>query len=131
MVDRGKHSLECLVLLLSLKCKYPRHVVILRGNHEIPSVNRTYGFLAELRQRYARCGSWQAVYDSVNRLFALLPLAALVDSKILCLHGGLSPELTSLSPIEAIRRPLNEPTGLAECLLWSDPDDRAGNEESM
>uniref|UniRef100_A0AC34FWY5 Serine/threonine specific protein phosphatases domain-containing protein n=1 Tax=Panagrolaimus sp. ES5 TaxID=591445 RepID=A0AC34FWY5_9BILA len=85
-------------------------------------LNKTYGFYAELRQRYARTGEWQLVYDRINRLFSYLPLSALINSKILCLHGGLSPELTSLSQIEAIRRPLYEPSGLAECLLWSDPE---------
>uniref|UniRef100_A0A914XXZ8 Serine/threonine-protein phosphatase n=1 Tax=Panagrolaimus superbus TaxID=310955 RepID=A0A914XXZ8_9BILA len=122
IVDRGKHSLECLVLLLCLKAKFPKHILIIRGNHEIPSVNKTYGFYGELRQRYARTGEWQLIYDRINRLFSYLPLSALINSKILCLHGGLSPELTSLSQIEAIRRPLYEPSGLAECLLWSDPD---------
>uniref|UniRef100_A0A914QHH6 Serine/threonine-protein phosphatase n=1 Tax=Panagrolaimus davidi TaxID=227884 RepID=A0A914QHH6_9BILA len=122
IVDRGKHSLECLVLLLCLKAKFPRRILILRGNHEIASVNKTYGFYAEIRQRYARNGQWQIVYDRINRLFSYLPLSALINSKILCLHGGLSPDLISLSQIDEICRPISEPTGLAECLLWSDPE---------
>uniref|UniRef100_A0A7E4WDE4 Serine/threonine-protein phosphatase n=1 Tax=Panagrellus redivivus TaxID=6233 RepID=A0A7E4WDE4_PANRE len=126
-VDRGKHSLECMMLLFSLKVAYPKRIFLLRGNHEIASVNRTYGFLGELKQRFARSGQWQHLFDHCNRVFAVLPLAATIDNRILCLHGGLAPELKSLAQIENIKRPLMEPSGLAECLLWSDPEDSVHN----
>lgn len=39
-VDRGKQSLETILLLLCYKIKYPENFFILRGNHECASVNR-------------------------------------------------------------------------------------------
>ncbi|KAJ3042747.1 Serine/threonine-protein phosphatase PP1-alpha catalytic subunit, partial [Rhizoclosmatium hyalinum] len=46
-VDRGKHSLETICLLLAYKIKYPENFFILRGNHECASINRIYGFYDE------------------------------------------------------------------------------------
>lgn len=50
-------------------------------------------------------------------------MAALIDDKIFCMHGGLSPELTNMDQIRKIVRPTDVPdTGLLCDLLWSDPD---------
>ena len=52
-----------------------------------------------------------------------LPVAAIVDEKIFCCHGGLSPDLQSMEQIRRIMRPTDVPdTGLLCDLLWSDPD---------
>eukprot|EP00128_Syssomonas_multiformis_P013352 Colp12_sorted_trinity150504_noHs@21800 len=48
-VDRGKHSLETICLLLAYKIKYPENFFILRGNHECASINRLYGFYDECK----------------------------------------------------------------------------------
>lgn len=49
-------------------------------------------------------------------------MAALIDEKILCMHGGLSPELKNLSQIKNLPRPTDVPeSGLLCDLLWSDP----------
>ena len=117
-VDRGKQSLETVCLLLAYKIKYPTKVTLLRGNHESAVTNRIYGFYDECKRRY-NVRIWRSFTD----LFNYLPVAALIDDKILCMHGGLSPELKNLQNIENITRPTEIPdSGLLCDLLWSDPD---------
>ncbi len=117
-VDRGKQSLETICLLLCYKIKFPNKVTLLRGNHESSVTNRIYGFYDECKRRY-NVRIWRSFTD----LFNFLPVAALIDEKILCMHGGLSPELKNLQNIENISRPTDIPdSGLLCDLLWSDPD---------
>lgn len=117
-VDRGKQSLETICLLLAYKIKYPENFFILRGNHECASINRIYGFYDECKRRFG-IKLWKTFTDCFN----CLPCAAVIDEKILCMHGGLSPELTSLDQVKRIVRPTDVPdTGLLCDLLWSDPD---------
>jgi len=117
-VDRGKHSLETICLLMAYKIKFPENFFLLRGNHESASINRIYGFYDECKRRYS-IKLWKTFTDCFN----CLPVAAVIDEKILCMHGGLSPELSSLDQIRRIIRPTDVPdTGLLCDLLWSDPD---------
>ncbi|RCN29393.1 Ser/Thr phosphatase family protein [Ancylostoma caninum] len=121
-VDRGRHSLEVIMLLLALRIQFPRKVYLLRGNHELSNINRVYGFNAEIRQRYRNLAESKALYDHFNEVFAQMPLAALVSGRILCMHGGLSPNLNSLDDIRKLQRPLRVVRGLAQDLLWADPE---------
>ncbi|XP_039127425.1 serine/threonine-protein phosphatase PP1-like [Dioscorea cayenensis subsp. rotundata] len=117
-VDRGKQSLETICLLLAYKLKYPDKLFLLRGNHEDPKINRVYGFYDECKRRF-NVRLWKIFTDCFN----CLPVAALIDDKILCMHGGLSPDLNSLEQIKDIERPTEIPeSGLLCDLLWSDPD---------
>ncbi|KAH0937410.1 hypothetical protein HID58_004871 [Brassica napus] len=116
-VDRGKQSLETICLLLAYKIKYPENFFLLRGNHECASINRIYGFYDECKRRFS-VRLWKVFTDSFN----CLPVAAVIDDKILCMHGGLSPDLTSVEQIKNIKRPTDVPdSGLLCDLLWSDP----------
>ena len=120
-VDRGKQSLETVCLLLCYKIKYPEKVTLLRGNHESSVTNRIYGFYDECKRRYNI-----RLWKSFTELFNYLPVAALIDDKILCMHGGLSPDLKSIENIKDISRPTEIPdNGLLCDLLWSDPDKEA------
>ncbi|ORZ03783.1 Metallo-dependent phosphatase-like protein [Syncephalastrum racemosum] len=120
-VDRGKHSLETICLLLAYKIRYPENFFILRGNHECASINRIYGFYDECKRRYT-IKLWKTFTDCFN----CLPIAALIDQKIFCMHGGLSPELQNLDQIRQIVRPTDVPeAGLLCDLLWSDPEPSA------
>ena len=117
-VDRGKNSIECIALLLAFKVKYPKNIFLLRGNHESEMINRTYGFYDECKRRY-NLRLWKIFSDCFN----WLPISAIVNQKILCMHGGLSPDLQSLNNIKQIVRPTEVPDkGLLCDLLWSDPE---------
>lgn len=117
-VDRGKQSIESICLLFAYKIKYPEKFFLLRGNHECASINRIYGFYDECKKRY-NVRLWKTFTDAFN----CLPVAALIDDKILCMHGGLSPSLDNFDNIRNITRPADVPDqGLLCDLLWSDPD---------
>lgn len=126
-VDRGKNSIEVLALLFALKMKYPNHVYMIRGNHECPEVNANYGFLQECMERYSPEEA-PLVYSACNKAMMSLPLAAVINEKIFCVHGGLSPNLHNIKQIEKIKRQVTIPNeGLLCDLLWSDP--RSSNKE--
>ena len=78
--------------MLVLKCLRPQSLVLLRGNHETSSLTRTYGFYDEVVKKYGNHNVWTRIIE----VFTYLPLAAVIDDSILCLHGGLSPELPLL-----------------------------------
>jgi serine/threonine-protein phosphatase PP1 catalytic subunit len=100
--------METISLLLAYKIKYPENFFLLRGNHESASINRIYGFYDECKRRYS-IKLWKTFTDCFN----CLPVAALVDDRILCMHGGLSPDLTTLDQIKSIVRPTDVPdTGI-------------------
>ncbi|KAK5963708.1 salt homeostasis regulator PWA37_004034 [Arxiozyma heterogenica] len=118
-VDRGKQSLETILLLLCYKIKYPENFFLLRGNHECANVTRVYGFYDECKRRCS-IKIWKIFIDTFNTL----PLAAIVAGKIFCVHGGLSPVLNSMDEIRHVSRPTDVPDfGLINDLLWSDPTD--------
>ena len=75
-------------------------MTLLRGNHESSVTNRIYGFYDECKRRY-NIRLWKSFTD----LFNYLPVAALIDDKILCMHGGLSPDLKNIQSIQDISRP--------------------------
>ena len=118
-VDRGKKSLECILLLLCLKIKYPSRIYLLRGNHESADINRTYGFYDECKRKVS-----VKIYKKFCNLFNILPFTALVGEKILCMHGGLACDLEDIEQLKHLNRPTEIPSsGLICDLVWSDPDD--------
>ena len=125
-VDRGKQSLETILLLLCYKLKFPENFFLLRGNHECANVTRVYGFYDECKRR-CNVKVWKAFVDTFNTL----PIASIVAGKIFCVHGGLSPSLSHMDDIRQIARPTDVPDyGLLNDLLWSDPADMENDWES-
>ena len=117
-VDRGAQSIETVCLLLCYKIMYPNDFFMLRGNHECSYINRLYGFYDDCIDQY-NLSIWKKFCD----VFNCLPIAAIIDEKIFCIHGGISPSLNSLDDIRALQRPMEVPEeGLLCDLLWSDPD---------
>ena len=126
-VDRGAQGIECICLLATYKIKFPENFFMLRGNHECPSINRIYGFYDECKRRYS-VKLWRLMNDMMN----CLPIAAIVDERMFCVHGGLSPDLVAFDQVLDIERPAQVPDqGLLCDFLWADPDpDIRGWEEN-
>lgn len=123
-VDRGYKSLETILLLLCYKIKYPENFFMLRGNHESANITKIYGFYDECKRRLPSIpGNSSKLWKSFIDVFNTLPIAATINDKIFCIHGGLSPDLLDLKQIDNIKRPTDIPDkGLLADLLWSDPD---------
>ncbi|KAK4441724.1 Serine/threonine-protein phosphatase BSL1 [Sesamum alatum] len=121
-VDRGQHSLETITLLLALKIEYPENVHLIRGNHEAADINALFGFRIECIERMGESdGIW--AWTRFNQLFNYLPLAALIEKKIICMHGGIGRSINSVEQIEKLERPITMDAGsiVLMDLLWSDP----------
>lgn len=122
-VDRGHYSVETVTLLVALKVRFKDRITVLRGNHESRQITQVYGFYDECLRKYGNANVWKYFTD----LFDYLPLTALVEGSIFCLHGGLSPSIDTLDHIRALDRIQEVPHEGPMCdLLWSDPDDRGG-----
>lgn len=118
-VDRGHHSVETIQLLFLLKIKYPSHVTLLRGNHETRQISFTYGFYEEINVKYGNSNAWNYCVD----VFDHLPISAIIEDRIFCIHGGLSPEIKCIDQIRLIDRKMEIPhEGPFSDLMWSDPD---------
>lgn len=118
-VDRGENSIEVVMLLFCLKIKYPNNIYFIRGNHECETVNRIYGFYDECKTRYNL-----DIWKKINVCLMHLPLAATINQRIFCVHGGLSPELTFIQQIDKLDRGVPIPeSGILCDITWSDPDE--------
>ncbi|KCV68080.1 serine/threonine-protein phosphatase 2A catalytic subunit B [Fonticula alba] len=118
-VDRGHHSVETITLLMCLKLRYPDRITLIRGNHESRSITQMYGFYTECLAKYGTAQVWTYFTD----MFDFLSIAALIDDRIFCVHGGIGPTVQTVDAIRAIDRFKDIPTdGPLADIMWSDPD---------
>lgn len=106
-VDRGMSCLEVVAYLLAMKLMLPQKVFLLRGNHETRDVNgweEHYGnrsFIYQCRERFGDDLGYK-VWELTNSTFDRMPLAAVIDQDIFCVHGGI-PRPISDSSVEGGR----------------------------
>ncbi|RLN83713.1 hypothetical protein BBJ28_00005784 [Nothophytophthora sp. Chile5] len=142
-VDRGDRGVEIAVLIYLFKLLYPKHVLVNRGNHEENSITQVFGFMKECEVKYDR-----AVYDLFCEAFCQLPLATLIDGRVLVVHGGVPRDSVLIRELNVLDRagydltryrtkPKNrrdrEPhrkMQIIRDLLWSDPKVTKGFEEN-
>ncbi len=135
-VDHGRRCLEVVCLLMALKVKYPDRVHLLRGHHEDITTNSVLGFADECAERLSeKPDSPGSAFRAMNSTFEWLPLAGLVEGRVLCLHGGIGSSLNKIEELKTISRPLtvvHEPKDAKQQLvldvLWSDT---TGNDEEL
>jgi len=122
-VDRGFYSVETFLLLLALKVRHPSRITLIRGNHESRQITQVYGFYDECLRKYGSVNVWRYCTE----IFDYLSLSAVVADRIFCVHGGLSPSISTLDQIRLIERKQEVPHEGSMCdLLWSDPEDIDG-----
>ena len=125
-VDRGKWGFECAIYLFCFKLLAPNMVTLLRGNHEVRSVQKSYSYEQELTKKYGKHG--HRFYEITNRVFDRLQCGAIVDDSVFCAHGGI-PFSAVNKPMRTVAQTLStivpEPEYEDPCMIWeivwSDP----------
>eukprot|EP00823_Brevimastigomonas_motovehiculus_P000838 TRINITY_DN1107_c0_g1_i1.p1 TRINITY_DN1107_c0_g1~~TRINITY_DN1107_c0_g1_i1.p1 ORF type:complete len:454 (+),score=117.33 TRINITY_DN1107_c0_g1_i1:47-1363(+) len=126
-VDRGCFSTEIVFYLYALKITYPKQFFMLRGNHECRQLTSFFNFKDECSHKY-NIQFYNLIMDS----FDTLPLACLVNKSFFCIHGGLSPDISSLDDIQQIDRFKEIPREGPMCdMLWSDPYDEESTDSNI
>ncbi|XP_062908606.1 serine/threonine-protein phosphatase with EF-hands 1 [Mobula hypostoma] len=100
-VDRGENSMEVIIILFAFLLIFPNDVHLNRGNHEDYVMNIRYGFQKEVLRKYKTQG--KRILQLVQDVFRWLPLATVIDSKVLVIHGGIS-DTTDLDFLASIER---------------------------
>ncbi|MFX1591473.1 MAG: metallophosphoesterase [Promethearchaeota archaeon] len=85
IVDRGPKQLECLLIVLALKILFPLKYYLLKGNHETLEMNQYYGFFQDFILRFNDPSKFSEILNFYN----LIPICALINGTVLCLHGGI------------------------------------------
>lgn len=122
-VDRGDFSIEVVAYLFAMKILAPNKFFLLRGNHEVRPIQRNFTFERECLDK---CGAENGpnVFESFNRVFDIMPFAAIIDESIFCAHGGIPFTHTKIEDLQRAPTAISEPEAEAPAvweILWSDP----------
>lgn len=113
-VDKGYDNVKNFIVICTLKATFPNNVYMLRGNHEDLGLNTWCGLFAEMKNNYSHCGNVNELSAQFKSVYDNLPLAAILDEKIFCVHGGIPQPVDNPDYYESDQ--------YVEDLLWSDPD---------
>lgn len=90
---------------------------LLKSTSCMASMMNVRSFVIKGKRKYS-IKVWKMFVDVFNSL----PLAALIEDKIFCMHGGIGPDLNKISDLIKVNRPMDMPVkGIVTDLLWSDP----------
>ncbi|MHA1954052.1 MAG: metallophosphoesterase [Candidatus Heimdallarchaeaceae archaeon] len=121
IVDYGGYQLECLILMSKLMLEFPERVHMLRGNHETELICKFYGFAIETYVRHRK-----EILDYALKMFKEMPIAAVIDNRIFCIHGGVGGnekgEVVQLPEIRNFKKRDELGVDLYQ-VLWNDPSE--------
>ncbi|KAI1301256.1 Serine/threonine-protein phosphatase PP2A-like PPG1 [Halotydeus destructor] len=118
-VDRGDYGVEVVLYLFCMKLLAPGQFYLIRGNHEVRQLQKTFTFTRECEKKFGDLEIW----NSLNLVFDMMPLCAVIDGHIFCSHGGIPTTIQELSAL-GIPRPLSDPEAMSPSaweILWNDP----------
>lgn len=130
-VDRGTRSCEVITLLYALKCLYPKDIFLMRGNHEFKRICDNYGFknecLKRIKANYIDDFGENAskFYKKVIETFSMLPICAILDDSIFCVHGGVTSLVQNreeLLNLHKVGDRFQKADSAQVEMLWNDPD---------
>jgi serine/threonine-protein phosphatase 5 len=121
IMDRGKSSVQVLTALLLFKLHCPQCVHITRGNHE------TGDFLGGQIKRDFLSVYDEGIYSMFVQVAHEIPVAIILDHKVLVIHGGINRSNLTLEEINTIPKgEESEESDLLAELLWADPQASEG-----
>ncbi|EAS04969.2 ser/thr phosphatase family protein (macronuclear) [Tetrahymena thermophila SB210] len=123
-INKGHYSIECFSYLIALKLRYPSRITLLRGSHETTSTSKIYGFYDECNNKYGSIDIWKAFLS----VFECLPLSAVIENEVFCVHAGLSHQINDISQILNVKDDESSlvQQGPAYHLLWNEPEESEG-----
>lgn len=126
LVDRGEFSLETVIFIYILKVLFPNDVFIIRGNHEFEEICSTSSFIYEITSTYKSDELFQYFINT----FDYMPLSAIMNDTIFCLHAGIGPNFHSIrdiihNPAFPTRPIHNFSNDIITSMVWSDPSDES------
>ncbi len=97
------------------------------GNHECRIIQQNFTFHSECMAKFGPDLGGK-IWEEVNRVFDVMPIAAVIDRKIFCVHGGIPPpwmgEGGSIRALDKVKRDIPDPEAEAPLVweyLWNDP----------
>jgi diadenosine tetraphosphatase ApaH/serine/threonine PP2A family protein phosphatase len=125
-VDRGEHGFEVIAYLLAQKVLMPSKFLLIRGNHEIRSVQESFTYKTECYNKFGEALGHE-IWEATNVAFDAMPIAGVIDSKIFCVHGGIPHPMHGDGLISTINDiPSHLPNPMEDCplaweIMWNDP----------